>query len=223
MNNLKRVVTASQMKQIEKNAAERGLSYYEMMENAGTQALNFIKSRETLKNKKILIFCGKGNNGGDGFVVARQAFQYSSHVKVLLVDGEPLTEDAVKNYELIKKLKIEITNIEEENENSLSLDEADIIVDAIYGTGFHGILRENARKAAKLINRSKAKVYALDIPSGVNGDTGEVDLEAVYADYTIAFDSCKPAHVMKELAFHLGETVCVDIGINESCYEFLNK
>jgi NAD(P)H-hydrate epimerase len=87
------------------------------------------------------------------------------------------------------------------------------MVDAIYGTGFHGKLGDTARRAAELINGSKAFVYSLDIPSGLNGDSGQADADTVTADYTIAFHRYKCAHVMAESGKYCGKLVCVGIGI----------
>lgn len=92
---------------------------------------------------------------------------------------------------------------------------ADRIVDAIYGTGFHGELREPVRKIARLINRSKAAIYALDIPSGLNGDTGVADEDTIRAGCTIAFHRLKPAHLMEKCAGYCGKTVCLSIGIDD--------
>jgi hydroxyethylthiazole kinase-like uncharacterized protein yjeF len=99
-------VTCAEMKEIEKKAAENGLSYYQMMENAGTGAAEFIMNQSASQGKSVLIFCGKGNNGGDGFVVARILYEKGYKVKLVLVDGDPQTEDAIKNREICKSIQI---------------------------------------------------------------------------------------------------------------------
>ncbi|MDD2216588.1 MAG: NAD(P)H-hydrate epimerase [Eubacteriales bacterium] len=208
------VVTCAEMKEIERKAAQTGLSYYQMMENAGIGAAELIMSQQTIKGKRVLIFYGKGNNGGDGFVVARKLCGEGAVVKLVLVDGEPKTEDAIKNREVCQNMQIptlpsfKSTDWEKE---SLS---PDIIVDAIYGTGFRGELEGEIKKATRFINHSPSKVYALDIPSGLNGDTGKGDEDGVRADCTIAFHRFKPAHLKVEAEKYCGESVCVDIGIN---------
>lgn len=221
MEAITRVVTAEQMKQIERNAAESGLSYFQMMDNAGMQASHFIKDKITkwIFSENIIVFCGKGNNGGDGFVVAREFAQCNAKITVVLVDGETLTEDASRYYQVIKAFGVPIKNLPEDQDEIAELvATADTIVDAIYGTGFHGSLNDNARIATTLINSSGAEIYSLDIPSGVNADTGETDRDAVKAKFTIAFDSYKPVHQMKNKATYCGEVVCVDIGIKEACH-----
>lgn len=214
------VVTAKQMKQIEKNAADSGLSYYQMMENAGSAAVDFIKKQIDDTKTRILIFCGKGNNGGDGFVVARLLQNSGYAVQAVLVDGEPVTEDAQKNFILAKEMQITFVLLKDALKDSANTD-ADVVVDAIYGTGFHGELREKARQASIFINKMAAKdkpVFALDMPSGINSDTGIADPDAVQAAYTIAFDSLKLAHQMPEARSYCGEVVCVNIGIADRCH-----
>lgn len=208
-------VTSAQMKELERRADEAGLSYYRMMENAGTGAVEYIASVHPVEGKTVLIFCGKGNNGGDGFVAARKLTEMGAAVGVILAEGEPRTEDAIKNKQICRDMDISITGLEEseENETSRLVKAADLIVDAIYGTGFHGRLREPVRRLARLINRSEAAVYALDIPSGLNGDTGEADEDTVRAGCTIVFHRRKPAHIDEQCAVYCGRIVGISIGI----------
>lgn len=206
-------VTSAQMKELERRADEAGLSYYRMMENAGTGAAEQIALQMTIDGKMVLIFCGKGNNGGDGFVVARRLTEMGASVKLILVEGEPKTEDAITNKLRCEAIAIPIFPLTEEKESSRFIGEADLLIDAIYGTGFHGVLRDPVRKLTRLINRSKAPVYALDIPSGLNGDTGEADVDTVRADCTIVFHRFKPAHMDEKCKVYSGKSVCISIGI----------
>lgn len=209
-----KVVTSAEMKEIERKADQSGLSYYQMMENAGTAASKLIVETIPIRNKNVLIFCGKGNNGGDGFVVARKLYEKGAEIKIVLVDGEPKTSDAVKNKEICVRHGLPIINMEDNRKEAEdSSRTADVIVDAVYGTGFHGDLDEQAKKAAKLINESDATIFSLDIPSGLNGDDGKASMDTVNADYTIAFHALKPAHVMANKACYFGRIVCADIGI----------
>ena len=219
------IVTCAQMKEIEFAADQAGLSFYQMMENAGTRAAGIIADREgtdggggrPLAGKEILVFCGRGNNGGDGYVAARRLAQAGASVTVALADGFPKTEDARKNAELIKLEQILALPL-----SSIFAETADILVDAIYGTGFHGELPGNARSAAALINSRKgeARIYALDIPSGLSGDLGledgalSADPDTVCADCTIVFHRKKPVHAHPDAAGFCGELVTVDIGID---------
>ena len=230
-------VTCGQMKVLERRADESGLSYYRMMENAGSCAASMImepvasyeaESMET--DKKVYVFCGKGNNGGDGFVVARLLHDKGYKVTVILVDGEPKTQDAITNYGLVRVRDIRILDMAENNRALMELgEEPDIIVDAVYGTGFKGELKSNGLKAAIYINRySKGmhgeelvphvKIVALDIPSGLGGDVVNeklIDTNSIRADFTVTFHAKKPVHVQKFAPKYCGEIRVADIGIDE--------
>lgn len=212
-------VTCKQMKQLEEKADAAGLSYYTMMENAGVAVVNtIIEKTGDSAGKKAAVFCGKGNNGGDGFVIARLLSDINMFVTVVLTDGEPVTADAVTNYNLLKEHPIKIIDIH--NIESISNPSADIIVDAVYGTGFHGKLNDEGIVAVYLMNslRKTAKVFSVDIPSGLNGDTvtGEkIENIPVTADYTVAFHRKKPIHFCRNAKDYLGEIIVADIGIDE--------
>lgn len=208
MKNSEMTVTAAQMKEIEKKADEGGLSYRRMMENAGTAAYKIVRERFP-GAESFVIFAGKGNNAGDGFVLARLAAKEGKKAKVILTEGEPRTADAIANFELLKDFPVQISSIDEINEPV----KADIIIDAIYGTGFHGDLRPAGRKACALINSSEGAAVALDVPSGVNCDSAKAAEGAVKALITISFHAFKPVHVSEEARQYCGESILADIGI----------
>lgn len=209
------VVTVSEMKVLEREAAESGLSYYQMMENAGIAAYKYINNI-TPNRKNVVVFCGKGNNAGDGFVVARKFREAGACIRIILVDGQPKTEDAHTNKVLCDTLHIPILDIMTMEEQSTDYTiGAEVIIDAIYGTGFHDELNQSVRLATRWINQAKAPVYALDIPSGLNGDNGLAAADAVQADYTIAFHRYKPVHFVNEAKSYCGKLACVDIGITD--------
>ena len=140
-------------------------------------------------------------------------------VTVILTDGEPVTPDAITNYRLLSEHPIKIMDIH--NVESMSNPSADIIVDAVYGTGFHGKLNDEGLVAVYLMNsmRKSAKVFSVDIPSGLNGDTvtGEkIENIPVSADYTIAFHRKKPIHFCRNAKDYLGEIIVADIGIDDA-------
>lgn len=202
-------VTCSEMKAIEKCADENGISYYQMMENAGTAAF-----REIIRHgipSKAAVFCGRGNNGGDGFVISRLLISAGVRVEIMLVDGEPQTPDAITNFGLISGAVI------------CDEPEGDIFIDAIYGTGFHGRFKDRAKSAVDYINRSGRPVYAVDIPSGLSGDMTDNDRisdEPVRASYTIAFHDTKPVHTCSSAAPYLGEVITVSIGIEDAIHNY---
>jgi NAD(P)H-hydrate epimerase len=214
-NTKQNVVTAAQMKEIERNAAEAGLSYVQMMENAGTRAAKYISEHHPVSGQKILIYCGRGNNGGDGYVAARRLTKMGASVKIVAVEGEPKTADAAENYQICLTMKLPIYFEDDKKQIEAEIKNTDIVIDAIFGTGFHGALKEPVRTFVQEINSAEAAVYALDIPSGVNGDSGEADQDAVRADTTIVFHRMKPAHVNPEAISYCGQIVCVSIGIED--------
>ena len=224
-------VSCARMKELEKATDKSGLSYYQMMENAGTIAANRIteitmatRQRPHPSSRQLAarIYCGKGNNGGDGFVVARILKQRGWDVSLVLVDGEPQTPDAITNYGLTKDLQIPAQELGAGQGETTTLDKAaapDVVVDAIYGTGFHGRLREKGAAAAAEIADAKAagaKVFALDIPSGMGGDLedeNELDERCVRADVTITFHAKKKVHLQPFAKAYCGQIITADIGI----------
>ena len=215
-------VTASEMKMIEAAANAEGLSYYQMMENAGTAAYKIIKENYP-DLEQLIIFGGKGNNGGDGYVVARLASAEGIKVNVITCDGVPVTEDAKTNFDLLAGCRgVEIMTFETLERNLMSYNGAycdifsdrTVIVDAIYGSGFHGEFRSDiVRQACGIINESSCPVISLDLPSGMNADTGEIARGVVRADMTIAFHFKKNAHIKINALEVCGKTVVADIGI----------
>lgn len=207
-----RIVTVAQMKQIEQNANESGVSYLQMMENAGTAAYREIHNAWP-EARSVAIVAGKGNNGGDGFVIARLAALDYLTVFVILAEGEPVTPDAKINYQRLKTLPITVLKLDD-----ITQIQADVVIDALYGTGFHGLLRPSGRKACTCIQDSGAHIAALDVPSGLQADTGAVAEGSVQAELTIAFDSLKQVHIAPEAAPFCGKIVLADIGIPAHCH-----
>ena len=141
-------VTAAEMKALEHAANENGLLYIQMMENAGRAA--FAQLRRLPGPVRLLVVAGKGNNGGDGFVMARVAAKLGWPVQLLLAEGEPKTPDAITNFALLHDLPVEILP------DAAAAAQADAVVDALYGTGFRGALRPAGRAACELMNQQRA-------------------------------------------------------------------
>lgn len=161
-----RIVTAAQMKEIERAGNAHGLPYLQMMENAGLAAYTQLRARLP-QGGALLIVCGKGNNGGDGLVMARAAAQDGWRVVVLLAEGDPKTPDAMTNYARLADLPVTKCR----DAAALAAQPFDAVVDALYGTGFHGSLRPAGLAACALMNRQRengAFVLAVDLPSGIN-------------------------------------------------------
>ena len=205
-------VTAAEMKRLEQQADAAGLSYRQMMENAGAAAAA-LALHTWPGAKSAAVFCGKGDNGGDGFVAARHLANAGLAVRLYLVEGEPVTTDAIYNCSLAREMGLPVLAADalDEPEQADFLQSADIILDGVYGTGFHGTLRPEGLAAARRMNEAPGKVLALDLPSGLEADSGTAAEGAVRADLTVTFHAAKPCHRLA--AAQSGRVEVADIGI----------
>lgn len=205
-------VTAAEMKRLEQQADAVGLSYRQMMENAGAAAAA-LALRAWPAAKSAAVFCGKGNNGGDGFVAARHLANAGLAVRLYLVEGEPVTTDAIYNCGLAREMGLPVLAADalDEPEQADFLQNADIILDGVYGTGFHGTLRPEGLAAARWMNQAPGRVLALDLPSGLEADSGTAAEGTVQADLTVTFHAAKPCHRLA--AAQCGRVEVADIGI----------
>jgi NAD(P)H-hydrate epimerase len=182
------------MMQIEENGHQMGFSKKFMMENAGAAtAKRLVEKFVDVKSKKVLVFAGLGNNGGDGLVIARHLAGYGSSITVFLL-GEPnniRSEECSWNWNLLEKMKSIKLLTDGNLEHLNNLDKFDIIVDGILGTGISGEIREPHASAITFINKSNAFKVAVDVPSGVDPDTGNKNLPYVKADMTVTFHRMK--------------------------------
>jgi NAD(P)H-hydrate epimerase len=185
-------ITVKQMMQIEENGHQMGFKRNFMMENAGASVVRYLSEKfPDISSKKILVFAGLGNNGGDAFVVARHLAGFGSDAKVLLL-GNPdkiKTDESKTNWAILEKMN-SIDLIIASDLSDLDL-KADIVVDGILGTGISGKIREPYTSGIDLINKLKAFKIAIDIPSGLDPDTGNVSDKCVKADVTITFHKMK--------------------------------
>lgn len=215
------ILNNQQTRILENETAKSGIPHFSLMEFAGNAVARLIKKRFGAEEKRITVVCGCGNNGGDGFVVARKLFDAGAEVNVLLAAGEPTTHDAKIMFERIKERNIRIIDFGD-NAFEAALYEADVIVDAIFGIGFHGNARAPLSNVFELINRSRAVVVAVDVPSGVDSDNGQVSGECVKADHTVTFTTLKPAHVIFPAVDYCGEITTASIGVPEDIIQSLD-
>lgn len=186
-----------------------------LMENAGQKMADEIVKITSLKDK-ITIFCGFGNNAGDGFVVARKLKFCGYDVSILVVSKQEKFKSAVAlNYLICKNLKIKINFYDEENVAFLDeiIKNSSVIVDALFGIGFKGEIRAPFNEIISKINSSNAKIISLDIPSGVNANLNIVPKEAVKADYTLTVSFLKESSVLFPSKLNYGKIIVVDAGI----------
>ncbi|AFU58360.1 carbohydrate kinase, YjeF-like protein [Candidatus Nitrososphaera gargensis Ga9.2] len=194
---MKKPITSDQMYRIEENGhSVLGMRRFLMMENAGHGVADFIVHKfKRLKNKRIVAVCGTGNNGGDGFVASRHLAGHGTKITVILL-GSPSdlrSEEARLNWGIIEKMNsIEIIFGKELTDEIKSrIAKANIILDSIFGTGIKGGIREPYASAIDAINKSKAYVLAVDVPSGFDPNTGQIHEKCVRADATITFHRLK--------------------------------
>ena len=182
------------MMQIEENGHQVGFLRKFMMENAGAAAAKrLVEKFGDVKSKRVLVFAGLGNNGGDGLVIARHLAGYGSSVIIFLL-GEPnyiRTEECSWNWNLLEKMESIKLLTDGNLEHLNNLDKFDIIVDGILGTGISGEIREPHASAITFISKSNAFKVAVDVPSGLNPDTGETNQACVKADMTVTFHRMK--------------------------------
>lgn len=215
------VVSNAQMKAAEMACDRAGISYSRMMYNAGCACADSIKDIVPEKHKRIALLCGSGNNGGDGFVIARRLAQLGfSCIDVLCVNGLPKTECAKEHFGYLDGAVALHTEAEQFGE---IISNADVAVECIYGTGFHGSLPENAAKAIAAANRCPVRI-AVDVPSGINSDTGEFDERCFKPTHTLVLAAMKQGLLSPVCNDFLGEIFLLDIGIPENCYgEYVAK
>jgi NAD(P)H-hydrate epimerase len=211
-----RLVTNKEMQAIDTWAIRKfGIPGPVLMENAGQGCVNVLEEYYDLQDLRVLIVCGHGNNGGDGFVIARLLQNRGAHVQVVLPGKGTLKKDARLNYDLARKAGIEINKsmtmaaIRRQYERF----RPDVIIDALFGTGFSGTLKGIYRATIEFMNSSDVMILSVDIPSGVNGDTGSFDTTCVIADVTATMCLPKRGHYLYPGREFCGDLHIVDIGI----------
>ncbi len=211
--------TAREMRDLDtRTINDIGVPGIALMENAGAGAARALtRAYGPVRDKRVVIFCGPGNNGGDGLVIARHLHQQGCRPEVvLLADPSRLTGDAATNLAVVQHLPIplHIALDEEEVGRTASLvNGAHCIVDALFGTGLTRPVAGRFAAAVEAINRAALPVLAVDIASGLDSDTGQVLGVAVRAERTVTFGLPKPGHWLHPGREHTGRIETVDIGI----------
>ena len=209
--------TAAEMRRLdEKTIKECGIPGVVLMENAGRAAAVLTAKRlGRMSGLRVAVVCGRGNNGGDGFVMARIFHGWGADVRVfLLSEINRVSGDAKINLDVVLKMGLEVVELScEEHLDQLALNGVDLIIDAILGTGLNSEVRGVYRQAIEKINRTKAFVTAVDIPSGVDSDTGDIMGVAIRADLTATFGLPKIGLLLPPGEDLAGELEVVDIGI----------
>ena len=219
------ILSTQEIKALEAAADAQGISYLRLMENAGSACAKTIRTRfDKTDKRKVVVLCGKGKNGGDGFVAARKLQENGYDVRVLLTCGSPTAENAQEMFERLTELEIPVDPYDAASDRQHArLQEADILIDAVFGTGFSGILPESLQELFSFLRTCKGYVVSIDLPSGLSADTNEVESGAVYADLTISVMALKKALVCAPAKDHAGEVEVVSIGVPKELYAPYDK
>jgi NAD(P)H-hydrate epimerase len=194
-----------------------------LMENAGRSCAELIIEKLAGKeNPKVTIFCGTGNNGGDGFVIARHLLNANFKVTVAICgDPQKIKGDAKVNLQILENIRqpIEILNPQISDiaaQVGRLSQNADMLVDAIFGTGLSGNLNPDHIRLIEALNAQNRKVLAIDIPSGLNCDSGLPQPAAIKADFTVTFVAVKKGFANPLAVAHTGQIFIASIGIEPS-------
>ncbi|MCR4336394.1 MAG: NAD(P)H-hydrate epimerase [Candidatus Omnitrophica bacterium] len=215
-------VTVEQIRKLDQLAINQyGVPSLILMENAGRvvaqQVLNFLRCQE---NSHVAIFCGLGNNAGDGFVAARHLINFGVKVETFLIgSAKSLKNDAEVNYQILKNCGYKIKEIHRVDPSfKRVLRKADCLVDAIFGVGLNREILNPFRSVIEAMNVSRKKIIAVDVPSGLDATTGQIYGTCVKASQTVTFTFPKKGFFRKQGPEHVGKVVVVDIGIPKKIY-----
>jgi len=223
-----RLVTGTEMKKLDAWAVgEFGIPSLLLMENAGAAVAR--KAREILRNaadRQIVVLAGKGNNGGDALAAARHLHEMGAEVRLfLLFDPGEFSGPALDNWSLIEKLGIKWHLLNDENSNyllKLRLNQCELVLDGIFGTGFKGAPSENITRVINAVNESTCPVLAIDIPSGLEADTGQVRGSCIRATHTVTLAWAKRGLVLFPGRTYTGEMEVAGISLPREALKLLD-
>jgi ADP-dependent NAD(P)H-hydrate dehydratase / NAD(P)H-hydrate epimerase len=215
------IALPSQMREVDRIAIEEfGIPGIVLMENAAINVVAQVKRIMDISEKEIVILAGKGNNGGDAFATARHLYNKGAKVHVfLLFEKTAAKGNALTNLTILEKMGVEV--FEATSEEALEflkscINLADIIIDGIFGTGITRQIKGIPYEVIRLVNESNKTVLSIDIPSGINGETGEIEGICIKADTTVTFGLPKPGLLCYPGREYKGKLFTVDIGIPDA-------
>ena len=214
-----RVLNTDQMREADRRTIDDiGLPSIVLMENAGRQAVAAMEAAfEDLAESRVAVLCGRGNNGGDGFVVARTLVQRGVEALVFLLGSvAEIKGDARANLEILGRIGLTVVEINDAQEWELhfsEVSECDVIVDAMLGTGFHGRLTGLIETVVADVNGLGVPIVAIDLPTGTSADSHQLEGEAIEATMTVTLAAPKIPLVFPPADSHAGDLVIADIGI----------
>ncbi len=215
-----KVASVNEMQALDAAAVNQyGIPEELLMENAGLAVSAVIENEYGIAGKTFLIFCGLGNNGGDGFVVARKIISLGGRAHIFIMgDQSRYTGVARLNLDIAIKLTIKITVVESVQTIGDELNHCDAVIDAIFGTGLIRPVEGKYRQTIELINGSDKPVFSVDIPSGINGNNGQIMGAAIQADWTISFGLPKAGNLLFPGFSHCGKLRVTHISFPPELY-----
>ena len=212
------VLTRDEFRKMDKATIEEiGIPAIVLMENAAQGIYeNIVKNGE-----KFTVICGQGNNGGDGLAIARKLIQSKKEVDIYIIDsGAKKTTEFETNFKILNNITKNIILIKEDFKNWISLktrfDKADIIIDAIFGIGINKNIQGLYYKVIEIVNKADSEIISVDIPSGLDSDTGKIWGISILANYTYTIEAYKKGFFQNMAKQYLGETKIINIGIPDS-------
>lgn len=215
-----KVASVSEMRSMDKAAiTDYGIPEMLLMENAGLAAYTVLEQELGVRDKSFLIFCGPGNNGGDGFVLARKIHSGGGSAKVFILgDMKKFTGSAGANLDIIRKMAVDVSEVSSAKTVRKDIVHCDCIIDAIFGTGLARKVEGLQKEVIEAVNDSGKAVFSLDIPSGINGDTGHAMGCAVHADLTVTFGLPKTGNLLMPGYGHCGTLFVTNISFPPELY-----
>ncbi len=216
---MNKAYSVNQLKVLDRKATEvYGIPGIVLMENAGLRAADFVRyAAGEFKGPRIVVVCGRGNNGGDGFVVARHLINNGYAVSVfVLAKKKEISSDAALNLAILEKMKAKVYfsyGLFPQKFFKREISRCNLIVDAIFGTGLARAIDGPLKQYVSFINYSAKPVVSLDVPSGLDADTGKVLGVAVKATYTLTMAAAKKGFYVNQGPKHIGKLYIVDIGL----------
>lgn len=218
-----KILSAAQLSEADKETIKKqNISSEELMERAATLVFNEINNRLQGAPIPIKIFCGIGNNGGDGLVVARHLIQHGYHVTVYVVNySDKRAEDFLANYEKLKEITNDWPQLIKKEDNFPEINTGDFVIDAMFGIGLNRPIEGWVAKLVGLINTSEAFILAIDMPSGLFSDKipGK-EAAVIKANYTLSFQAPKLVFFFPDTMDYIGDLQVLDIGLDR---EFISK
>ncbi|MBR4944440.1 MAG: NAD(P)H-hydrate dehydratase [Peptococcaceae bacterium] len=222
------LVTAEQMREVDRiTIQELGIPEMVLMENAGKAVIEFLKETFTdLEEKTVTVVAGPGNNGGDALVVARYLHLMGVAVKVFIHAEREFSPSTRQNYDILSRLPVKIYQLDSENSMHLlkvTVNYTDILIDGLLGTGISRDVAGRTEQIIDIANRRSCIKVAIDVPSGLNSNTGEIWGRCLKADYTVALAQPKRGHMLNKGIKYCGQVVVKEIGIPAEIYEKIER